>query len=165
MRQQDSQPNVIRRIGSDFAERFWSKVEISPEGNSCWVWHGQIAQTNGYGVTWKDGKHHYAHRVAYELEHSEISTGMRVCHSCDNPPCCRPSHLFLGTQEENIQDMRRKGRNPHPLKLTEHDVLEIRRRYENRNVAKVTMQQLADEYGVYKGHISKIIHAQKWRHI
>lgn len=100
-----------------------------------------------------------------ELANAEIPEGMRVCHSCDNPPCCRPGHLFLGTQEENIHDMRRKGRNPHPLKLTEQDVLEIRRRYANRKNDRVTMQQLADEYDVYKGYISKLIHRQKWRHI
>jgi hypothetical protein len=165
MKQQELQPYTNgRRIGSGFAERFWSKVEVSLENNSCWLWHGQI-QPSGYGVTWKDGRHHYAHRLAYELEHGEISRGMRVCHFCDNPPCCRPSQLFLGTQQENIQDMRRKGRNPQPLKLTEHDVLEIRRRYENRKVVKVTMQQLANDYGMSKGYISKIIHVQKWRHI
>ena len=61
--------------------------------------------------------------------------------------------------------MRRKGRNSHPLKLTEQAVLEIRRRYADRKLVKVTMQQLGDEYGVYKGYISKIIHRQKWRHI
>ena|GEM_PF-6171087 len=61
--------------------------------------------------------------------------------------------------------MRHKGRNPHPLKLNEQNVLEIRRRYANRGIIRVTMQQLADKYGVYKGYISKIIHHQKWRHI
>jgi hypothetical protein len=154
----------LRRLGSDFAERFWFKVDALSKPQGCWVWHGQIGH-NGYGVTWKDGRHQYAHRVAYELMYGTIRAGLRVCHSCDNPPCCRPGHLFLGSQEENIFDMRRKGRNPHPLKLSEHNILEIRRRYAERKVVKVTMQQLADEYGVYKGYISKIIHRQKWRHI
>jgi hypothetical protein len=155
---------LTRKLGSDFVERFWSLVKMSQTSDGCWLWCGHI-RDGRYGVIWRDGKNRYAHRVAYELTHGAIPGSLRVCHRCDNPPCCRPSHLFLGTQEENIQDMRRKGRNPHPLKLSEKDVLEIRRRYENRKMFKITMQQLADEYGVYKGYISKIIHHQKWRHI
>lgn len=151
-------------IGSSFTERFWSRVEMSLMPNGCWLWRGQISQ-RGYGVVRKSGKHQYAHRVSYELTNGVMPREMRVCHRCDNPPCCRPSHLFLGTQEENIHDMRRKGRNPHPLKLSESDILEIRHRYANREAVKISMQQLANEYGVVKGYISKIIHRQKWRHI
>ncbi|HEX8653528.1 MAG TPA: HNH endonuclease signature motif containing protein [Pyrinomonadaceae bacterium] len=153
-----------RHIGSNFAERFWSKVELSSESNGCWLWRGRVLRS-GYGTAWKDGTYQYAHRIAYELKYGEIPEGMCVCHKCDNPPCCRPDHLFIGSQEENMHDMRRKGRNSHPLKLTEQAVLEIRRRYADRKLVKVTMQQLGDEYGVYKGYISKIIHRQKWRHI
>ncbi|MCA1633246.1 MAG: HNH endonuclease [Acidobacteria bacterium] len=163
MKQHRSTVRITLTGAGGFAERFWSKVGMKHKG--CWVWQGQIGQANGYGVTYRDGRHQYAHRVAYELKYGAIPPGLRVCHACDNPPCCRPDHLFLGTQEENILDMRRKGRNPHPLKLTEQSVLDIRRRYADREVIKVTMQQLADEYGVYKGYISKIIHRQKWRHI
>lgn len=68
--------------------------------------YGQFRVGNGT----KRGKMIYAHRFAYELEHGPIPDGMEVLHTCDNPPCCRGSHLVLGTQMENMQDMNRKGR-------------------------------------------------------
>lgn len=89
-------------------EEFWNKVAKS-EG--CWEWQGsRNGQRKGYGSFWYRGRHHRAHRFAWTLANGEIPPGLLVCHRCDNPPCVRPDHLFLGTNEDNMADMRAKGR-------------------------------------------------------
>lgn len=79
----------------------------------CWEWtgatfykgYGNVRHWNGERWTNKS-----AHIVMYEAAFGPVPEGLYVCHRCDNPPCCRPSHLFVGTQAENLQDMARKGR-------------------------------------------------------
>jgi hypothetical protein len=88
--------------------RFWEKVEKS---DGCWLWTGSVTKSGGYGQLSVNGKPVRAHRFIYELLHGPIPVGMRVCHTCDNPPCVRPDHLFLGTPKDNTHDMIRKGRN------------------------------------------------------
>ena len=82
--------------------RFWEKVEITPH---CWEW--TASKRHHYGQF--DTK--LAHRIAWELVFKYIPEGMQVLHSCDNPGCVRPSHLFLGTQKDNMVDMMKKGRH------------------------------------------------------
>lgn len=100
--------------GRTWQESFWSKVQQAG-GNVCWPWTAYVNQ-DGYGRFNQYGKFGYtkltfAHRVAYEVTYGEITDpNMRVLHRCDNPPCCNPNHLFLGTQSENIWDAMKKGR-------------------------------------------------------
>lgn len=90
--------------------RFWLDVDrIRDDGEACWRWLGND-QRMGYGSVFFMGRRQGAHRVAYEIEHGPIPGGASICHRCDNPPCCRPSHLFLGTHQDNMDDMAAKGR-------------------------------------------------------
>lgn len=95
-------------------ERFWSKVDntggpIHPVlGTRCWVWAGGLRR--GYGTVVIGSLRKYAHRASWELTNGDIPEGLCVLHRCDNPPCCNPAHLFLGTVQENNADRVAKGR-------------------------------------------------------
>lgn len=88
--------------------RFWAKVE-RVSGDECWRWLG-AKSSHGYGSAKALGKNARAHRVAYALANGPIPPGVVVMHSCDNPRCCNPAHLSLGSQSSNILDCVTKGR-------------------------------------------------------
>lgn len=98
-------------MNNALADRFWANVRIAGP-DECWEWgRGRIPK--GYGMFYIGGKPYArrsSHRMAWELTHGEIPEGMFVCHRCDNPPCCNPAHLFLGTPQENVLDRLSKGR-------------------------------------------------------
>jgi hypothetical protein len=92
-------------------ERFWSKVEMIPF-HDCWEWVGCKVPA-GYGQLRLGGKKEpnlFAHRVSYVIHNGEIGKGLFVLHKCDNPSCVNPRHLFLGTHQDNMNDMKAKGR-------------------------------------------------------
>lgn len=92
-----------------FARRFWSNVLID-DGDKCWPWTG-YTNAQGYGRVGYRGSVGYAHRAAWEMTSgTAIPFGGTVLHRCDNPGCVNPSHLWLGTQIENMRDKRLKGR-------------------------------------------------------
>lgn len=98
------------------AERFWYHVVVAPSG--CWEWTA-YRMANGYGrVTTTPGTVRLAHRVAWELTRGPLAKRDVVCHHCDNPACVNPSHLFVGTQRDNLDDMQRKGRRYRPSART-----------------------------------------------
>jgi hypothetical protein len=102
------------KTSTTLPERMRTKIQKSPSG--CWIWTGAF-NSNGYGhiFTGSDGratKTQLAHRLIYEMKYGAIPEGMNVCHKCDVPACCNPDHLFVGTQADNLRDMRNKGRNP-----------------------------------------------------
>lgn len=95
-------------------DQFWAKVDksgpvVREELGACWNWTGALYK-EGYGAFSVHRKARGAHRVAWEMEHGPIPPGLFVCHRCDNRRCIRSTHLFLGTQADNIADCRAKGR-------------------------------------------------------
>ena len=91
--------------GLSISERIDINVD---KGSGCWLW--LLSKAFGYGNFKVNGKTKRAHRVAWEEFNGPIPEGMNVCHTCDNPSCVNPEHLFLGTQYDNLQDMKQKGR-------------------------------------------------------
>ena len=90
-------------------DRLLSKInQRGPD--ECWPWRGGIG-TWGYGTFWMDGRNINASRAAYLLLVGRADSSQVVCHRCDNPACCNPAHLWLGTQADNLKDCRRKGRS------------------------------------------------------
>ena len=152
----------------DLAARFWPYVGVGHR-SECWPWLG--AKTGyGYGVVRLNQPRRIegAHRVAWQLEHGSIPPGMHILHTCDNPPCCNPWHLILGTRSDNMQDMLRKGRGragaPRGIrnasaKLDPDKVSEIRLRY---TLGGVTQKLLAEEFGVSQQVVSAIVRDQIW---
>jgi hypothetical protein len=137
---------------------FWGKI-AHQGAEECWPWLGCL-YTSGYGK-FRNG---YAHRFALADSGVEVE-GKFVCHSCDNPACCNPAHLFTGTQRDNMQDMTRKARqsrgSKRPLaKLTEADVRNIR-----FNTDGISQTELGKRYGVDSSRVSKIKSNKIWRHV
>jgi hypothetical protein len=111
-------PMTISRI--PIAERLWPKVDKSAGPDGCWLWTGAKKQ-GGYGKIGQGGSAGWvlAHRVAWEVVNGPIPHGMVVCHSCDEPSCVNPAHLWLGTQAQNLADMRAKDRHCSGEKMTQ----------------------------------------------
>lgn len=148
-------------------QRFWS--DVIPEPNTgCWLWMGADAR-DGYGKFFGARRHLRAHRAAWEFAHGPIPPGLYVCHRCDVRACCNPAHLFLGTHQDNMDDMARKGRAVRHLgeahgmaRLTEHDVREIRLRFAS---GEASQTELAARYGMHQSAMSLLINRKTWRHV
>ena len=153
---------IRRNIG----DLFWSKVDFT---DNCWEWLAGRFPT-GYGAFHIKRKQYLAHRVAWKLMYGPIPEGFLVCHHCDNPPCVRPDHLFLGTYKDNTRDMLNKGRqnwsetpkgeNHGRAKLTKEAVKEIREKYAS---GCFIQRELAEEYKISRRNISSIVTYVSWK--
>jgi HNH endonuclease len=167
-------PKTKGRVFSWPATRFWAKViQNGPThpilGTACWDWTGS-KNSFGYGHIQVNHRLVPAHRFSYELHYGPIPNGLFVCHHCDNPPCTNPLHLFLGNASDNSKDAADKGRlipphhvgSAHPqAKLTDRDVLEIRRRAGDGE----NPLDIARDFDVHFGTIYRVINRATWTHI
>ena len=102
-------------------DRFHEKYERVPFG-ACWIWVGAL-DTDGYGMIAVGRGPKSAHRISWILKNGEIPDGKHVLHTCDNPACVNPDHLFLGTHSDNMKDGVKKGRiKPPDWKLRKFEV-------------------------------------------
>ena len=142
-------------------QRFWSKVQ--PEASGCWTWTA-ARSPRGYGrFGWAMNDVRMAHRVAWELLYGPIPPGLFACHSCDNPPCVRPSHIFIGSNQDNVNDKVSKGRQSRGETHGRHKLSEADARYIKSAVAfGVEQRALADQFGVSQAIVSLIVRGKKW---
>ncbi len=171
----------------DFTNRDVAKLysRVARMGRSqCWQWSG-YTNNRGYGVMYFQGQYGkatggrivrgrgmlYVHRVAWALTNGVAPSDKLVCHKCDNPICVNPEHLFLGDHRANTQDMMKKGRGKYKTlkgenspahKITERDVVHIRRQYSEGGI---TQAALAECYGIDSSAVSLIIRRKNWRHV
>jgi len=159
-------------------DQFWAKVDIRGL-NDCWLWQARTRSGYGYFQFSREtgrkigSRNILAHRMSWVIEHGSIPDNMCICHRCDTPLCVNPTHLFLGTQRDNLFDMAHKGRanlrglrkgqpngSNHPgAKLKEGDVLQIREAYANKLCSQSV---LAQKYGVSQTNISSIVRCKTW---
>ncbi len=156
-------------------KRFFDKIIFQEDFvNDCWLWDGRKNQ-EGYGLIHEGDRYSKlttTHRLSWEFSNKTIiPSGMCILHSCDNPSCVNPNHLSIGTQAENIKDMDQKGRRvntpqkgekSHFSKLTEQQVLQIRKR---KSTEKITHKQLARAFRVCRSTITLILNRNIWNHI
>lgn len=146
------------------SERFWSKVKL---GEGCWEWQAQVGK-HGYGC-FDHRVASRAHRASWMISVGPIPRGLQVLHKCDNKICVRPSHLFLGTQKDNVVDCSTKGRISRgelrpQHKLTEEVVREIRRLYVP-GYGGFGYRKLAKLFGIQPCYVGKIVNRTAWRHV
>lgn len=147
----------------------------------CLVWTGRRTY-NGYGTICYSGRRLRCHRLSWTLAYGEIPDGLFVLHSCDNPPCIRPEHLFLGTAIDNVTDMMQKGRQArgdkhrsrtHPetlsrgeangrAKLKTKQAVAIKTAYAQ---GEATYNQLARLHGITYNCVWDIVHGKTWTHL
>lgn len=159
-------PTKNLKISDEDKIRFLGHIGYS---RNCWNWTGQKFNS-GYGSAWINGKCRTAHRVSYEIFNGKIKGNLLVCHKCDNKSCVKPSHLFLGTSQDNLRDASKKGllasgknNGMHispTLKLNEQKVRKIRKEH---NPKVFTCEMLAKKYNVSKRTIRSVLENENWK--
>jgi hypothetical protein len=147
--------------GKGIIARFWAKVERRKD-SECWPFRGHVGD-RGYGVFGIGRSRIRAHRLAWMLTHGDVPAGVVICHDCDTPACCNPSHLRPDTQAHNLHESIRKGRKRcwGIQKLTDQDVLTIRALC----AGGMLQYRAAELFGISENHVSSIVHRKVWAHL
>lgn len=147
----------------------WSRITKGKE-DECWEWPkiNRVPKDVGYGQIRIGGKIWKAHRLIWTSIYGEIEKGLELCHHCDNPPCCNPSHLFLGTCLDNQRDSAKKGRRNNltgeknnNAKMTKEKVIRVHKLIASGNKHK----DIAAEMNVTVSCIRQIAHGSRWPHL
>lgn len=151
-------------------DRFWSKLNFT---DHCWIYTGcSISKNNKYGVFWINGQNMPAHRFSYIIHNGfkELRPINIICHSCDNPKCVNPNHLWLGTHKDNSQDMVNKDRQSHNYGsqngmsiLDESDIQDIL--IDIHNGLYSNINDIVKVYPVTYAAIADMLHGKTWNHI
>lgn len=155
---------ITRKLS--FETRFWMNVKKS-DAESCWEWVAG-ADPDGYGAfkaTHNGVNYTRAHRYSFALHHMHPVKGMHVCHSCDNPRCVNPKHLFLGTPHENMLDKIAKGRSNHPFGEAASRAVLSEEQARAILIDERPFAQIAFDYSVSTGTISDIKRRHSWAHL
>lgn len=134
--------------------RFWSRVDKSGE---CWIYNPAHTTPKSYGHFSVNGKRFSAHRVSWMLEHDGLIGDLNICHKCDTRACVRPSHLFVGTQSDNMRDcVSKKRHSSHnsPSKFSVEQIRYIRETYKHGDAR--ALAALADEMGAHFNTVRRI---------
>lgn len=151
----------------DLKIRFWKKVSKQKE-DECWIWNA-YKHKKGYGYFHANGSVMKSHRISFILENKTlIPKGMCICHSCDNPSCVNPNHLWMGTNMDNIKDSLMKGRRiglrgekNNSCKLKSKEVLKIRELF----LQKIKAKHIAKMFNIGISMIYAIKQRRNWKHI
>ena len=147
-------------------KEFWKRINRNRE-EKCWEFNGHRSW-QGYGKIKFQGRNLLAHRLAWELTYGRIPKGKLVCNHCDNSSCCNPKQLFLGTNADNMRDMKNKGRrknintgeNNGRSKLTSKQIVKIRKMY---NSGKYLQREIGDKFNVTQVMIGYIVRKDNWK--
>jgi len=168
--------------------RLWRRVDkngptFAHMDSACWVWTGHVI-ADGYGHIKRGKTMVLTHRLSWELTFGEIKDGLLVLHKCDNPPCCNPLHLFLGTHQENMKDMvikgrvgklygdenssrkypqnRPRGEKTHGAKLTTGKVQEMRSVFD---AGGISITGLGALFNMSRAQTGKVVKRESWTHV
>lgn len=163
-----------QELSPTFPERFWKKINKNgkiPKHQrhlgKCWKWTASCDE-NGYGQIGRCFGIKMllpirAHAASWILHYGPIPCGLEVCHSCDNPNCCRPEHLFVGTRKANMEDCKKKlrhafGERQGASKLSQESVSEIRRLCSSK---ELTTHEIAKRFGVIERYVRALFHFER----
>lgn len=155
-----------RRVHKTLEQAFLAHFKPGEPG-ICWLWQGQLSVA-GYGrVSFGAGERMLAHRASIIIHYGPIADKYNVCHSCDNPPCVNPAHLFQGSHADNMQDAVAKGRMNRGEKsagaiLDEPAITEIRRLRRDEGWLQ---SEIASKFGIRPSHVSLIVNYKIWKHV
>jgi hypothetical protein len=151
-------------------DRFWSHVDRR-DSSECWNWTAYTGKRHLYGqmrLTGRGGKMVRAPKFSWILHNGLIPNGLYILHTCDNPKCVNPNHLFLGDQKANMDDMKKKGRDNKAkgektgkAKLTSNKIIEIRGLFESG----ISRKDIAYMFNVSYSLIKQIIQGKVWNHV
>lgn len=149
----------------ELKNRILNNIQINKE-TECWEWQ-KAKNGDGYGTTTHLGIRYPVHRLSYELFVNIIPSNKQILHSCDNPCCCNPAHLRVGTNYDNVQDRQKRNRQAKGVthgrhKLTEEEIISIHNLYAT---GKYIQQDIADEFNVSRSHICNILNDKFWKYI
>jgi transposase len=165
--------DIERRYSGTLRERFNQYHEKDANEEGCWLWQNKPDEW-GYGTIMDGDRTRRAHRVAFDLFREEklpeFSPDEQINHTCHNPACVNPDHLYLGTAKENSQDAvkadawgdnRKRGSEVETSKLTEEQVREIKQRCQNGE----TQKDVSQDYPISHAMVNKIMVGKWWQHV